>query len=406
MDITKEINSYYREDYQRDNFDKFLKKIKFSFDIPSVHIAGTNGKGSTNYYLSSILKAGGYKVGSFISPYFYKVNEMIKVNGNDIVDDDIIAIYDEYKSLFAKFELSPFEIETFIAFSYFVKSKCDVCVIECGMGGEFDATNIFKPILSIITTISLEHTDILGRTVSEIAAHKGGIIYNEMPVLLGGIKDEALDTLAEIAHEKQAPIYRVGEIADFEYLDKGIKFNYDIYKDVTILSDAYYSVVDACIALEASKIIEHKFPVKLEDILLGLSQVEIPVRLETIISHPQVVVDGSHNVEGINALVDAFEKKFPNQRTHVVFACFRDKNITLMLPKIGLVADEVILTTFDHPRARTREDYFLFADDYSFEEDHLFLIKRLMENYPDDIILITGSLAFASLVKKELINHE
>ena len=125
--------------------------------------------------------------------------------------------------------------------------------------------------------------------------------------------------------------------------------------------------------------------------------------METILEHPRVIVDGAHNVEGINALVDSYNRKYFGVNTHIVFACFKDKNITLMLPRIGLAGSEVILTTFTHPRARTYDDYFLFAEDYRFEEDHLALIKSLMEQYPEDNILVTGSLAFASLVKKELL---
>ena len=403
MDILEKLKQFDREDYQRDNFDTFLRKEKFSFVIPSIHIAGTNGKGSTTYYISSILNKAGYKVGTFISPYFYKVNEMMKINGEDISDDELNKLFDEYEKAFKKYDLSPFEIETFLALTYFQKQGCDVCVIECGMGGEYDATNIFEPILSIITTIALEHTEILGRTLSEIAAHKGGIIYENVPVLLGNIPEDALNTIAEITRDKEAPINRIGEIASSEFLVKGIRFNYDIYKDMEISSDAYYSITDATIALEAIKSLKERFDISLDAIKQGLKDVVIPVRMETISEHPRIIVDGAHNVEGINALVDSYNRKFGGTNTHVVFACFKDKNITVMLPRIGLAGSEVILTTFNHPRARTYDDYFLFVEDYRFEEDHLSLIKSLMEQYPEDNILVTGSLAFASLVKKELL---
>ncbi|MBE6133774.1 MAG: bifunctional folylpolyglutamate synthase/dihydrofolate synthase [Erysipelotrichaceae bacterium] len=404
MDILTKMKQFNRGDYQRDNFDAFLKKEKFSFNIPSVHIAGSNGKGSTAYYISSILKNAGYKVGSFTSPYFYKPNELIKINDVDISDDDINSIFDEYEKMFKKYDLSFYEIMTFIAFKYFQNNKCDVCVIECCLGGEYDATNIFEPILSIITTIALEHTHVLGSTLTEIAAHKGGIIKENVPVLLGNIvEEESLNTIAEIAKEKEAPINRIGEIASFELLEKGIRFSYDTFKDLEISSDAYYSITDACIAVEAVKTLKNHFNITLDAIKSGLKEVVIPVRMETINEHPRIIVDGAHNPEGINALVDSYNRKFAGTVTHIVFACFRDKNITTMLPRIGLAGSEVILTTFDHPRARTYEDYFLFAEDYRFEEDHIALIKSLMEQYPDDNILVTGSLAFASLVKKELI---
>ena len=402
MEAIEKLKQFTRSDYQKDNFESFLKKEKFVFNIPAVHVAGTNGKGSTTYYLSQIFIAHGYKVGTFISPYFYKVNEMMKINGEDISDDRFSKIYEEYEKFFKKYDLSQFEIETFTALKYFMEEKCDICIIECGMGGELDATNIFKPVLSIITTISLEHTDTLGSSLTEIATHKSGIIYENVPVLIGNIKGEALDTIAGIAKEKEAPIYRIGEIASHEYLDKGIRFVYDVFPEIEIPSDAYYSITDATIALEASKLLASQFKLDKQKTIEGLKNTYIPVRMETVNEHPRVIVDGAHNVEGIEALLDAYNKKFHYVPTHVVFACFRDKNITVMLPRIGLAGEEVFLTTFDHPRARTYEDYFLFAEDYQFEEDHLALIKRLMEQYPDDNILVTGSLAFASLVKKEL----
>ena len=135
-------------DYQRENFDNFLSKIKFSYNVPSIHITGTNGKGSTATYIASMYAANGYKVGLFTSPFFNEPNEMISINGKNISDDDFMAIYSQYKKEIEKFDLSAFEIQAFVAFCYFQNNKCDIAVIECGMGGLIDATNVFTPILS------------------------------------------------------------------------------------------------------------------------------------------------------------------------------------------------------------------------------------------------------------------
>ena len=153
----EEVN---RDDYQRENFDDFLKKVNFKYAVPSIHIAGTNGKGSTATYLANIYRAHGLKVGLFTSPYLNNVNEMININGVDISNDELISAINENKKMFEKYGLSPFEIQTYIALNYFSKNNCDLAVIECGMGGEIDATNIFTPVVSVITyinTIDIDH---------------------------------------------------------------------------------------------------------------------------------------------------------------------------------------------------------------------------------------------------------
>ena len=179
IDIKKYFDSLRTGDYQNDNFNDFLKKIKFSYTVPSIHVAGTNGKGSTCNYIASIYKKLGLKVGLFTSPYLFKFNEMISINGENISDEVINKYISNNEKLFKKYDLSAFEVQTFIAFSYFMDNKCDIAVIECGMGGEIDATNIFNPLISVITSISLEHTSYLGRTLSEIALAKGKKLYDK-----------------------------------------------------------------------------------------------------------------------------------------------------------------------------------------------------------------------------------
>ena len=176
IDLKSYFDNIQRDDYQRENFDGFLLKVGFKYNVPSIHIAGSNGKGTTANYLANIYRAHGLKVGLFTSPYLNNVNEMININGVDITDDEFVSAIKDNEKLFNKYSLSPFEIQTFIALSYFEKKQCDLAIIECGMGGEIDATNIFNPIASIITSISLEHTAFLGRSLCEIAYQKAGII--------------------------------------------------------------------------------------------------------------------------------------------------------------------------------------------------------------------------------------
>ena len=250
IDLNKYFDELYKDDYQRDNFDDFLKKVNFKYNVPSIHIAGSNGKGSTANYLANIYRAYGLKVGLFTSPALNKVNEMININGNDISDDDFIKAINENEKLFKKYSLSPFEIQTYIALNYFQKQGVDLAIIECGMGGEIDATNIFNPIASIITSISLEHTAYLGRSLCEIAYQKAGIIKEEVPVITGILEEEAINTIVEVTKEKKCALRSSVEPANVVYSNYGYTFNYMTYKDLHINSAANYSLKDACIAIE------------------------------------------------------------------------------------------------------------------------------------------------------------
>lgn len=406
MAIKIDLNTYFENcghgEYQRENFDAFLKKVGFEYKVPSIHIAGSNGKGSTANYLANIYRAQGYKVGLFTSPYLTKVNEMININGVDIADEQLVNMIQKDAKLFDKFSLSPFEIQTYIALSYFNKNKCNIAIIECGMGGEIDATNIFTPIASVITSISLEHTAFLGRSLCEIAYQKAGIIKKEVPVITGILDDEAINTIVEVSKENNSQLSVAVEPAKVVYENKGFNFAYGKLDGLRINSAATYSLKDACIALEVVNKLQESFPVKEEAIKDGLANTFMPVRMEIVQDSPLLIIDGSHNPEGINNLAKSLPYAVGDRVLHVLFACFRDKNIERMLAYIGECSKDVILTTFPHERARVEEEYFLYLDDYSFKEDALATLKELMAQYPDDAILVTGSLAFASYIKNNI----
>ena len=389
----------YKEDYQRENFDDFLKKVNFKYTVPSIHIAGSNGKGSTANYLANIYKTHGLKVGLFISPYLNDVNEMISINGNNISDDDFIAAIKENEKLFNKYSLSPFEIQTYIALSYFEKNKCDIAIIECGMGGEIDATNIFNPIAAVITSISLEHTSYLGRSICEIAYQKAGIIKERVPVITGILQEEAINTIVEVAKENLSQLYVAVDPANVVYDNYGYNFAYLTYKDLRINSAAYYSLKDACIAIETVRALLESYPITEAEIAKGLAETFMPARMEIINKEPLLIVDGSHNPEGIQNMVTSLPNLTNGKDVHVIFACFKDKNIERMLAFLGEFSKDIVLTTFPNRRSRVEEDFFLYLDDYSFNEDPLAALKQMRENYPEDPILVTGSLAFAAYMK-------
>ncbi len=399
IDLNKYFDELYKDDYQRENFDDFLKKVGFKYNVPSIHIAGSNGKGSTANYLANIYRAFGLKVGLFTSPALNKVNEMININGNDISDDDFIKAINDNEKLFKKYSLSPFEIQTFIALNYFQKQGVDLAIIECGMGGEIDATNIFKPIASIITSISLEHTAYLGRSLCEIAYQKAGIIKDEVPVITGILDEEAINTIVEVTKDKKCSLRSSVEPANVVYSDFGYSFNYMTYKDLRINSAAFYSLKDACIAIETVNALLDIYPVNEEQIKEGLINTFMPVRMEIASTSPLIIIDGSHNPEGVQNMVKSIPSVVENRPVHVLFACFTDKNIERMLSYLGEYASDITLTTFPNRRARQMEDYFLFLEDYPFKDDALAALEELKAQYPEDAILVTGSLAFAAYMK-------
>ena len=393
------FEALYKEDYQRENFDDFLKKVNFKYSIPSIHIAGSNGKGSTANYLANIYKEHGLKVGLFISPYLNEVNEMISINGSLISDDDFCSMIKENEKLFNKFDLSPFEIQTYIALSYFEKNKCDLAIIECGMGGEIDATNIFNPIASVITSISLEHTSYLGRSLCEIAYQKAGIIKERVPVITGILQEEAINTIVEVAKQNLSQLFVAVDPANVVYENNGYSFAYLTYQNLRINSAALYSLKDACIAIETVRALLETYPISEEELAKGLAETYMPVRMEVVSNNPLIIIDGSHNPEGVQNMVTSLQNITQDKPIHVLFACFKDKNIERMLAFLGEYSKDIVLTTFPNRRSRTMDDYFLFLDDYTFNEDPLNALHQMQESYPEDAILITGSLAFAAYMK-------
>ena len=389
-------------DYQRDNFDDFLKKVKFSFTIPSIHIAGTCGKTTVAEYIASIYQSAGYKVGLFTSPCLYEINEMVKINGENIPDSKLEEYVLDVKKEIKKYDLSYFEVMTYVAFEYFKDNKCDICVIECGMGGEEDATNVFDPVLSIITSISLEHTNYLGRSISEIAETKGGIIKDEVPVLINELPLDAIDVISNIAKERESKIYTVGKPHQPVMDNEGYEFTYGVIKNIHINSKAFYAVEDACLAIDAINVLNNQFPVKHEDIKDGLKKANPLFKLQQLDNDPLTFLDSAHNPEACENLLKTLQKGAVPTNIRALLSCFKDKNLIQMLNAIGSIADTIVLTTFDNPRARDEDDFFLFLSDYEFNKDPIEAYKKLKELYPEDIILITGSAAFCAYMYKRL----
>lgn len=404
MDIKKYFNDVRKDDYQRDNYDKFLRKVSFDFNLPSIHIAGSNGKGQTATFIASIYQKAGYKVGLFTSPYFKTPCESIVINQVVISEEEFENYVKKYDKYFSKYSLSEFEILTFIALTYFKDKEVDVAIVECGMGGLVDATNIFVPSLSIITSVSVEHTSYLGTSLSEIAMHKAGIIKEEVPILTCDMAEDAFNVISLTAKEYDSKVHLLSLPFKQTLTENGYSFGYRTFENLEINIKSLASIKDACFAIEASEILKDILPVKKSDIYEGLKTASIKCRM-TILNKfkTTVVIDGSHNPEAISLLVKDVSNFVLDKHVKIIFSCFKDKNIENMLSSLGLLTSDITLTSFDHPRSRSEEEYFLYLEDYKYDRDYKEAVQNALNENNNGIILICGSLAFAYQVYDDFL---
>ena len=406
MDINELIYSFKRDDYQRDNFDSFLKKVSFKYEVPSIHIAGTNGKTVVASMLSNIYTYSGRKTGLFVSSSTRsEISDMIRINGQSVSNSEIEKIINDNQKLFKKYDLSHFEICVFIALSIFKNEEVDIAIIECGMGGEYDATNVFVPVLSIITNVSIEHTECLGVSTSEIALHKAGIIKNNIPTLIGEIEGDALDVIVDVSKRKNSNITRIGDSHNLTPSENGVTFDYKTYRDIYVPNLSMINVKNTCLVIDAVDLLIESFPVSESALKEGLSKSLPNGRFEIIKGELNYIVDAAHNADAIAKLRRDIDNIASGKHIYVIFACFRNKNITVMLPEIALLG-KLYLTTFNHDRARDESDYFLYLDEYQFVEDYKEIISKIKEEDSEAIVVITGSTVFAEMVSEQIKNEK
>ena len=328
-----------------------------------VHVAGTNGKGSFSSMLASVLKEAGYKVGLYTSPYIKKFNERMAINGKPISNKELCEITEEVKVYADKMQDKPteFELVTAIAFTYFAKNKCDVVVLECGLGGRLDSTNVITtPVLSVITGISLDHTSILGDTVEKIAYEKAGIIKEGVPVLWCGEDENAKKVILEVAESKNAPVYFTShdEIIIKKASFDGTVLDYKNFRNVEIKLLGMYQPINCSNVLEAISVLTTRgFYINHPHVMEGLKKAEWHARFERISSSPLVIFDGAHNPEGIVASVDSIKSYFGSSKIYALTGVMADKDYTFMASKICEIADKIFCLTPDNPRALDAEKY-------------------------------------------------
>lgn len=369
--------------------------------FPSFHIAGTNGKGSTAAMLHRILSQSGYRVALYTSPHLVSFTERIRIGDEEIAPDEVVTLAQEIwdRTAAANVPLTFFEFVTVMAFIYFARRKIDVAVIEVGLGGRLDATNLVRPVVSLISTISKDHEAYLGSDLLSIAREKGGIIKRGIPAVCGALPTEVAGLLKDIADERAAPSYFLGR--DFIFsLKNEDRFDYTGLKwrlsDLDIALRGKHQKRNAALALAGLEIAAGDFPVNESALREGLKTVRWPGRFEILRDKPTIVLDGAHNGEGVRALIEELES-FRAQRTvRLLFAAMEDKDWRLMLEGFSEVVDEIVLTRVNMERCA---DPFYVASQLSGKIPHRAIgnaptaLEHILDRAnSDDIILIAGSL--------------
>ena len=333
------------------------KKLKF------VHVTGTNGKGSVCSMLSSVLCEAGYRVGLFTSPYVLEFNERMRVNGENISNDKLATLTEKARTVAEKMADRPteFELITAIAFEYFYKEKCDLVILEVGMGGRYDATNIIdSSLLSVITGVSIDHTAFLGDTVEKIAYEKAGIIKPNSCALYGGENRAAESIITDEAAKKQSILCKT-DYSRLKILSSdlsGTTFDYRSRSGLEVSLLGSYQPKNAAIVLDTlDNLSGIGLHVSEDAIRRGLKKARWPARFEIIGKDPLVIFDGAHNPQGISAAVDSIKAYFGDRRVVIMSGVLRDKDYVAIADSLSEVAAEVYTITPDSPRALSAEEY-------------------------------------------------
>ncbi len=329
-------------------------------ELKFVHVAGTNGKGSVCNMCANILTHAGYKTGLFTSPFVVDFCERIQIDGNMIERDELSIIVTGIKPMveeLARNNLQPteFEVITAIAIKYFAMKKCDIVVLETGLGGRLDSTNIISsPLLSVITCISLDHTEILGNTIEKIATEKCGIIkQGSTTVCYPCQQPSAMNVIEKTAKEKsnKLVIGCLKEIVVKKSSIKGTTFNWNGVQIELKLIGEHQILNVATVISAVTELIQKGFNISISDIKSGIEQTSIPARFEVLSQNPLVILDGSHNADGVDSFISSIEKLLPTKKKIFVMGTMADKDYEFTIERVARVADEFIATTPSNPRA-------------------------------------------------------
>ncbi len=399
-DVIAIIEQRKNRGYGLDHFKQYMASLGNPQNrLRSIHIAGTNGKGSTTNDIRSILQAAGYKVGSFTSPFMIAHLDRIRINNQDIREEAFLGITNRYYDSWMEWDLSMFEIDMCIAVFYYLEEQVDFCVFETGLGGRKDATNILQPLVSVITNIGMDHMEFLGDTLEKIAKEKAGIVKEGIDLITAEDKECCLQVFQKHTASAHAQCIKAGEISNIQETADGLSFDYGNLKDVALYGKARYQCRNAALAIEVCLYLQRQGHIRLTEVQLrtGLHQAVWIGRFETISKEPLIILDGAHNADGIHALCETLKQM---EDVQVLFSVLKDKNFEAMLQELETVCGEILVVPFYNERAL---DVRLLEG-----RKHIHLMESYERAIPHALqkvkpLVITGSLYFISDVRKYLI---
>ncbi|MGN8225057.1 bifunctional folylpolyglutamate synthase/dihydrofolate synthase [Gracilimonas sp. BCB1] len=386
--------------FSLDNIRQFCERLGNPQDsYPSIHIAGTNGKGTTAYLLEKVYADAGFKTGLFTSPHLLRYNERVRVIGEEITDAQLLEFFKESAELLQEIQLSYFEISTALAFWFFAKEEVELAIIEAGLGGRLDSTNIIIPEVSLITSIGLDHQNVLGDTIEEIAREKAGIIKKNKPVVLGNIPGGPLNEISKVAHKEDAQVYKIESLRP-EWSNGVVLLHAPSIQLKTIFKESV-NKWNVAIVWVVADILNTKFKVEKEQLLRSIeSFTGAPGRFEKLNRGFEWYFSGSHNAQALKSSLAAVEQMKPKAETVLVFSGMKDK----LTPDF-----------FDHLRG-FKKAYFIEQDGEraaKFENISQFIDAELISENTKEIILnelktelviFMGSFYFYPIVKRWTTN--
>jgi len=379
-------------------------------NLKCIHIGGTNGKGSVTSMITSMLMESGFKVGMYTSPYIQRFSERIKVDGQEISEDDIARLVTYIKPIVDMIisegyeHPTEFEIITALMFKYFEEKKVDFAILEVGLGGRLDSTNVINPLVSVITSIDFDHMAILGNTLGEIAYEKAGIVKEDGVVVIYPQQKEAYDVIREVCEKKHAMLIDAGDGSaclidysmDGQIFDIGFKDL--VYERLFIKLIGEHQILNAKTAVVAVRALSIKgVDIKKDAIYEGLKKTKWPGRLEVMKKNPVVLLDGAHNIQGALGLKQALQKYFNYRSLILVIGILKDKQVMEMCDILMPMADTIITTTPSSDRAMPAEDLGKIASSYTKDVIVSSTIEEAFKNgmaivEKEDLLLFCGSL--------------
>jgi len=380
------------------------KSLKF------VHIAGTNGKGSTAACIAAVLQKAGYKTGLYTSPFIFRFNERMQINGEQISDEELERLTDEIRPFADAMEDSPteFELITAIAMRYYLFNGCDIVVLEVGMGGELDSTNVIdSPDAAVITAIGYDHVKELGPTIKDIAKAKAGIIKSKSDVVMYGGEPDVEAVFESVARENDARLHRADfmRISHQNFTLEGVHMGFSPYGDIFVPLAGAYQPKNAAVAVTALELLREKgYKISDSDIVEGLASVRWPGRFEILGRDPVFILDGAHNPHAMEATAESLRKHFGDKKILFILGVMADKDVDEMIRHIAPLADSFICVRPDYPRAMDAQTLAGKLSSYDvpvYAQDSVRhgVAEALKKSGNDGVVCALGSLYFSGDIR-------